>query len=393
MKNRQRFLIGTALLLIVLFVGGRLPGFFLYLYLGLMAIPYLHGHYGLRHLAGKIELPKDDLIAGEEITLTTTFFNPTKITFPNLEYNNSLFELLSRKAAQPERFHLAPDSRYIDETALRCNRRGIYTLGRTELLIKDVFNLFTFKKALEAPIALKIYPRVLQLSDFTLEAGIQIGDLMVNDPLFQDYSAVDTLRTYRPGDSVKRIHWRASARHESLIVKEFECRGDAQAILLLNAFQDDYAHDLNQLTEDTIVEIGVSVTNFFLNQQLNISYIYTARDGYDKITGDTASDLRMFLESFISFSPRNTQPLYHDIQKISPAMIQGTTLIIVTPVIDKALATILVDLKMKNIKPMVFLFNDGHNSTAPQTSLMRKLLSENIPVSKLGLSKGAIAYD
>lgn len=206
MRNKLvLFSIGFLLVVSVALIGGRLPYFMLYFYIGILGLPFLQGLLGKYKIHGHISLPTRDLVAGETIELTTEFSNPTKYTFPRVEYKSRLTELLSDQTESTKTFHLSAKESFVDKTMIQCRRRGTYTLGETQLIIKDVFNLFQFKKSLKAPIALKVYPRIVSLSDFTIEAGLQMGDFIVDDPIFQDYSSIDALRDYRDGDSVKKF--------------------------------------------------------------------------------------------------------------------------------------------------------------------------------------------
>lgn len=389
MKNKWiTILIGILLIVNVLLLGGRLPYFLLYVYAGILLLPYIHGRIGKRQLSGTLTLPNKDVIAGEDVALTTTFINPTKYNFPRLTYQNQLAESLSGETTPTKSFHLEANEKFVDETILHCNRRGVYDIGQTTLMIKDVFNLFQFHKKIEAPIALKVYPRLLPLTDFDVEAGIAMGELIVDDPVFQDYSAIDTLRNYQDGDSVKKIHWRSSAKHDEMIVKTFEFKGDAEVMLYLNHNVKNYHHDKEALIEDRIVEIGVSITHFCLMNQLSIHYIDGASTDFHRTSGDNESYFRLFLESFVAFKPEQETSYIEDLQQFRPSIPQGTTFIALTPSLTKALSMELVDMKMNNIRPMVILVHypaDVLEQSDEEKELIKKLSIENIPVSSITL--------
>ena len=389
MKNKlAALLLGILLFFSVALIGGRLPYFMLYFYIGILLLPFIHGLIGKHKIEGSISLPNRDLVAGDVIELTTEFTNPTKYVFPRLEYKSTLTELLSDAFEPPKTFHLSPNEAFVDKSKIQCRRRGIYDIGETQLIIKDVFNLFQFKKTLQAPIALKIYPRLLPLSDFAVEAGIQMGELIVDDPLFQDYSSIDALRDYRDGDSVKKIHWKASSKQDQLIVKDFEFRGDAEIVLMLDQSTAHYRNDPYRKIEDKVVEVGVSITHYCLLNHLKVNYMTTDKGHYEKTSGASDTYLKVFLEKFVAFSPSKTISLVEDIQQLRPSISQGNTLIVVTPNLTKKLATELVDLKMTNIRPMVFVITTSDEASATyqdQLDLMQKLEAESIPFIKVAL--------
>lgn len=378
--------IGILLVTAVLFIGGRLPYFLFYFYIGSLVLPFIHGAYGQRKLNASMTLPSKELMAGEKITLKTHFHNPTKSLYPHLEFQNTLSGLISDEQVADINFHLGPDEQFIDEATIQCKRRGVYTLGETNLLIKDVFNLYTFKKRIQAPLSLKIFPRIRPLNDFSLQAGIQMGDLIVDDPLFQDYSAIDSLRDYRDGDSVKRIHWRASAKQEHLVVKDFEFRGDAEVLLLIDQTLNQYRGDNYRILEDAIVELAVSISHFCLSNHIQTTFQHKTDKGYERISGASEAYLRSFLESYINFQPNQKTSMVSMMNELRPTISQGTSIIILTPKINKELATLLVDLQMTNMRPMLIVMNsmstasDAHEE---EVNLLKKLNIENIPLVKL----------
>lgn len=381
-------LLGFLLLILVALIGGRLPYFLMYVYSGILLLPFIHSLIGKHKIQASITLPNRDLVAGDVIELRTEFVNPTRYIFPRLEYKSTLTELLSDQLERPKTFHLSPNESFVDVTLIQCRRRGVYSSGETELVVKDVFNLFQFKKSLQAPIALKIYPRLLPLSDFSVEAGIYMGDLIVEDPLFQDYSSIDALRGYRDGDSVKKIHWKASAKQDQLIVKEFEFRGDAEVLLLLDQSLANYRHDTYRKIEDRVVEVGVSITHYCLLNHLKINYMSSENNSYHKITGSSDTYLKVFLEEFVAFRPIKTTTLRDDIQHLRPRISQGNTLIVVTPKLTVQLATELLDLKMTNRRPMAFVImtsDEASDAYQEQLNLIGKLEAEYIPIIKISL--------
>ncbi len=114
----------------------------------------------------------------------------------------------------------------------------------------------------------------------------------------------------------------------------------------------------------------------------------TDKGHYEKTSGASDTYLKVFLEKFVAFSPSKTISLVEDIQQLRPSISQGNTLIVVTPNLTKKLATELVDLKMTNIRPMVFVITTSDEASATyqdQLDLMQKLEAESIPFIKVAL--------
>jgi len=101
-------------------------------------------------------------------------------------------------------------------------RRGLYRLGPLTMRTGDVLGLF--ERPLEAAAAdtLVIYPRVLPLAELGLPAALPFGARPAPSSLFTDPARPIGARPYAPGDSVRQIDWKNSARSGALQVRRHE---------------------------------------------------------------------------------------------------------------------------------------------------------------------------
>jgi uncharacterized protein (DUF58 family) len=60
-----------------------------------------------------------------------------------------------------------------------------------------------------------VYPRVFPIADLGLPADRPFGERKGRNPIFEDPIRIAGLREYRPGDPMKRIDWKATARSGS----------------------------------------------------------------------------------------------------------------------------------------------------------------------------------
>lgn len=108
--------------------------------------------------------------------------------------------------------------------ALPALPRGVYPLHRAFVYSTYPLGLARARRAVEAPTELVVYPRPADLPE--ARSG---GELVAH--LSGDLGGVagadqpSGLREFRDGDELRSVHWRASARRGTLVVKEWE--GDA----------------------------------------------------------------------------------------------------------------------------------------------------------------------
>jgi uncharacterized protein (DUF58 family) len=117
---------------------------------------------------------------------------------------------------------------------VRCEERGLHRFGPVELESGDPLGITGQSCALEMPEQLAVLPRVLAVPDFELVRGRPLVDETVRHSLIHDPTALRGMRAYVPGDPLRAINWRATARWGTLHTNEFDPATLAAARVLLN---------------------------------------------------------------------------------------------------------------------------------------------------------------
>ena len=122
---------------------------------------------------------------------------------------------LSRITDTIPRSMLGPGSE--TERTLRPTRRGQAHLGPVFLHRRDPFGLFSWRSALRRPDDVVVWPRTDAVpSDvFDRLRALTAGAVGAPTPEIDDLS----LREYRHGDPLSRIHWKRTAQHGTLLVR------------------------------------------------------------------------------------------------------------------------------------------------------------------------------
>jgi uncharacterized protein (DUF58 family) len=102
------------------------------------------------------------------------------------------------------------------------NRRGFYTLGPTRLRTGDPFGIYGLTLWDWHSSNILITPPQLPLTQLKLASGGWTSDQQRRSGILEREISDAGLRNYLPGDSLRRIHWRATAHSDSLIVKQLE---------------------------------------------------------------------------------------------------------------------------------------------------------------------------
>jgi uncharacterized protein (DUF58 family) len=101
-------------------------------------------------------------------------------------------------------------------------RRGRYLFLEVRAVLEDAFGLQRAEIPLVAPWTLLVYPRLVELDRLFSEGGTYAQDgrrLLLRRPSGFDLHSV---RDYEQGESLRKVHWRSTAKRGELMVKELE---------------------------------------------------------------------------------------------------------------------------------------------------------------------------
>jgi uncharacterized protein (DUF58 family) len=122
------------------------------------------------------------------------------------------------------------------ELRLRCERWGGYVLGDVAVRVRDPFALFTYERRRRERSRLRVYPRPEELRELLppLETQVFTGN-QVSRAKGEGIEFAD-MRPFVPGDRVRRINWRASARRGALWVNESHPERNTDVLIFLDTF-------------------------------------------------------------------------------------------------------------------------------------------------------------
>src|SRR5690349_19565060 len=117
---------------------------------------------------------------------------------------------------------------------VRSDVRGKFDVGPMKVRLSDPFGLVELERTFQTRSSLVVTPRVVSLPAIPL-SGVWTGSGDNRPRAFASGSAEDvTVREYRRGDDLRRVHWRSSARVGELMVRREEQPWESRATLFLD---------------------------------------------------------------------------------------------------------------------------------------------------------------
>jgi uncharacterized protein (DUF58 family) len=369
-------LIGLAILIILAaWAGQTVIVILLGLALSAAGLSKLWSHYSLKSVYCDRQLSENRVFPDEDIELKIRLVNRKLLPLPWIQVHDEVpskfapdlppgikpgFGLISHSTSIM--WYSAINWKY----RLHCSQRGYYSLGPLTVSSGDIFGFYPCT-AIESEVDhVIVYPRIFTLSQLSIPSLYPVGEAKSEKRIFEDPSRTIGIRDYSPGDSLRRIHWKASARHQQLQVKVFEPSTTLKAgvFLAVDSFQN------SGVWNETGLELGIStvasLANYLIEKNSQVGLWANTRlaDSGESARispGSGVTQLMQILETLakvVMNSSGSFTEYFHDQRKAIPL---GTTLIFVLAQIPARFKGILADLKESGYKLMVFQIGDGQD--------------------------------
>jgi uncharacterized protein (DUF58 family) len=158
-----------------------------------------------------------------------------------------------------------------------CRQRGRFQLGPVSVLSGDPFGFFRRRFVLAPMQEILVMPSVLPLTQFSLFTGGLPGRGRGSQRALQTTTNATTVREYVTGDAMNRIHWRSSAHHNKLMVKEFDLDPAVNVWIFLDLQESVQAGEDEKSTEEYGVTIAATVAHYLLRQDLSVGLIVNGK--------------------------------------------------------------------------------------------------------------------
>jgi uncharacterized protein (DUF58 family) len=117
---------------------------------------------------------------------------------------------------------------------LRFRRRGVFMLGPATGKISDPLGLFRASRQLSSTKRLVVFPALKRLEAFKLKPRDPFGYQASRRMLFEDCTIMAGVRSYRPEDGLRRVHWKATARTGELQSRVYQSVSGLDLVICLN---------------------------------------------------------------------------------------------------------------------------------------------------------------
>ncbi len=209
------------------------------------AIPFVLGRTAYRV---SVELASPRVVVGEPAVGRVIVLNTAHRAAPA-----SRIELPVGKARAEFRMpRLAAGAEHDELFTIPTQRRAVLTLGPVTSVRTDPLGMLRREVTWTEPTELYVHPRVVRLASETAGFMRDLEGLPTRE-LADDDVSFHALREYSPGDDLRHVHWKSTARTQNLMIRQFEQTRRSHLVIALSTSRDDY------VSEEEF-ELAVSIT-------------------------------------------------------------------------------------------------------------------------------------
>ena len=221
------------------------------------------------------QIESRNMICGQPMPYFFVLQNDSLCVFTSISVN--LFSSFSTVENLPgdTEYELLPGDKYAFETKLTCKYRGEYEVGVKEIIMTDFFRLFRIRYRIPSTIKALVLPKITRVSN--LKSIDSLAALPQRTSLRERTEPDIVVRDYVTGDSLKQIHWKATAREQQLKVRNLTGE-EKQGISLLWDTRRYSKEPKDYLPiEDKILETALAISIFLAEKNIPFSAYFGQR--------------------------------------------------------------------------------------------------------------------
>lgn len=270
MKIDYRYLLGVGLAVALDYLFGGVTGSaFLWITLLLLGFAIIELVLFSRALRVDVLVPEGRIQVNEPVRIALNLENKGILTIPYVTSDAPKLEdrrIVSIQAKDKESlaYEFTPKV------------RGVIDVGVIRLGITDVLNILTRQQLIE-PGQVKVYPNVRNI----LTEGVVLSTIGEGS-FFKTYSrenpyVVREMRRYYPGDSIRKINWKVSAKYSELYVKRGDTTEEKDVLIILDMNEQLLGMDVGGIYENTLVTDALSLSKGLIDQGIRHGFLMNDR--------------------------------------------------------------------------------------------------------------------
>lgn len=284
--------------LLAMILGGTLPYYIFFCAFSVFIIGFIYILIQYLFVDAEVMLRERVFDAGDTAECLTIVKCSTVFAVPYVQVEGqSIMDSINEHAG--ELVNLTKDENYWIRSNIKFYQRGIYDFGSLSLKVFDIFRAFRLNKKVDCNIKVKVFPRIYDIGRLTSSGKDIYKETLDKTSMNEDMFTIRDVRKYQEGDSLKKIHWKVSAKHGELFVKNSNNISGEEFTIFLDLNKENLAMDAKGELEESMVDLCVSLAAYILGKGIGIkTYINAQRSAC--IETSSKEQLDSFMEYLIT---------------------------------------------------------------------------------------------
>jgi uncharacterized protein (DUF58 family) len=291
----------------------------------------------------------------------------------------------------PEEGVILPDLKHGQRTrvrlGLRCTRRGKYTLNGFRVETGFPFGILRSRRTLHQPRSILVYPKFTALARLTLPTGrrYQPGGVALASEIGESFEYLGN-REYREGDNVRDIDWRATARVQRPIVREWVEEYMLRVAVILDTHISQNAKPERRDAFERAVSVSAAVSDYMARQDYLVDLFAAGPNLYHLTAGRSLAYLDQILDILACVDENPAEPFDVIEPQIAELLSRISTVICVFLDWNDARRAFVHRICSQGVAVKVIILRDGPCSLDP--AIDAEVLGETPVINKADYDRG-----
>lgn len=274
-KNRFRYISFIILAWgLVYFYGGRIPYMFAYIAIIIPLISLIHMLICSNFLMYSQKISSGMPMKGDNAEYIEYFANESIVPCCYIEVRYFSKKYLTGFSSNSKSYWFSPFQKAEETQRIQFAHRGVYEFGANEVIFTDLLGIFRINRKVNETIKVRVVPKIYDVMVPDLFNEINLEAEVRNKRYFEDVSLFEDVRKYQYGDSIKRIHWKLSAKSQELLVKNYNGISKNRVTILIDMQPINGDNENILFCEDRIIESSLSMAKHFCDKYEQVQVIF-----------------------------------------------------------------------------------------------------------------------
>ncbi len=221
------------------------------------------------------------------------------------------------------------------ELEIDCPQRGFFELGPVQSAGSDPLGLFRLKRSSGSTDRLIVHPATVDLPGFVLLPADLPGDGPVHIRSQHVTTSAFSIREYVPGDSLNRISWKSTARHNRIMVKEFEVEPSNNIWVIADLEHHANSGPAGRAIEETTITIAASISRRYSEGGYPVGFLASGNRHFTLSAQRGSEHLMRIMDALAELRAFGDTSLLNLIGELHARVGRYTSVAIVTPSRDQ----------------------------------------------------------